>query len=288
MLANTTDILNINPSEIHPVPDSYSSEVYRLTLEDGEDVVLKIPFNKIKVSREYRMLTRLKGKLPVPEVLGYWEGDGEITGALLLSFIDGLPLSGEISDDMAYKMGKLLGRLHSLRAEGYGDGIGESAEPEWWQGIKDRFTEWVEDCRKIMPESELRQCINLFESIFTNLPPPDGPCVVHFDYRPGNILVRGSEIAGLIDFESARGGSADIDFVKIKIYVWDLFPSSKEMFIRGYGDVRKVPDLEITLPFYEFYNAFGGVAWCVRREQTHTPFLEENMVRLQRMLKDSA
>ncbi|WP_244188406.1 phosphotransferase [Paenibacillus kribbensis] len=32
------------------------------------------------------------------------------------------------------------------------------------------------------------------------------------DFRPGNILVNGNEVAGIIDFESARGGSSEIDF----------------------------------------------------------------------------
>lgn len=37
----------------------------------------------------------------------------------------------------------------------------------------------------------------------------------HMDFRPGNILVNGNEVAGIIDFESARGGSSEIDFTKV-------------------------------------------------------------------------
>ncbi|WP_430103640.1 phosphotransferase [Peribacillus simplex] len=72
----------------------------------------------------------------------------------------------------------------------------------------------------------------------------DGPCVVHMDFRPGNILVLNeSKISGLIDFESAHGGPSEIDFTKIKQYVWDVYPETKEEFILGYKSIRTLPNL---------------------------------------------
>ncbi len=47
------------------------------------------------------------------------------------------------------------------------------------------------------------------------VPISDRPCLVHFDLRPGNILVREGALAGIIDFESCRGGHASMDFFKL-------------------------------------------------------------------------
>ena len=120
-----------------------------------------------------------------------------------------------------------------------------------------------------------------------SLPEPDGPCWTHFDFRPANVLAQGDRVTGLIDFESARGGSADLDFIKIKNRVWDVYSGTKEPFLDGYSSIRPVPDIESTLPFYALGNAFGGIAWCVRRSDTEDPFFLENLDRLKQILSET-
>jgi Ser/Thr protein kinase RdoA (MazF antagonist) len=96
------------------VPDSYSSTVHLLTMEKGEKAILKIPYNRLKLVREYSTLQRLQGHLPVPKILEYWEGDEEHVGAILLSYLPGEPLQGQISPQIARQMGHLLGKLHQI------------------------------------------------------------------------------------------------------------------------------------------------------------------------------
>jgi hypothetical protein len=67
------------------------------------------------------------------------------------------------------------------------------------------------------------------------------------------------------------------------MYVWNAHLGTNEAFLAGYGEVRKVPELEETLPFYEFFNYYGGVAWAVRRGQES--FLQENVAGLQARMK---
>ncbi|MFD7522241.1 phosphotransferase [Paenibacillus chitinolyticus] len=143
--------LKLNVSSIEDVPESFSSDVYKLTLCSGENVYVKIPFNKDKLFREFQVLETLKGVIPVPKVLDIWYGDENTTGALLLSAIEG--------------------------------------DPELYE-----------------------RCIHHFDGVFFALPNPDGPCIVHMDFRPGNILVNGNKVTGIIDFESARGGSSEMQY----------------------------------------------------------------------------
>ena len=284
--------LKINPVKITKARESHSSEVYILELSDRKKAVLKIPYSKLKLKREINMLNLLKGKLSVPELLDIWEGDNEITGALILSYIKGTPLSDKepISKNMAYQMGKLLGKLHENKLKDYGELTIESDNShkkiKWWPFLKKNFELWVNECKEIMEPSFLDKCIKEFEFFFTDLPPAEPPCTVHFDFRPGNILVdKGINIKGLIDFESSRGGSPDIDFTKMKLYVWDKNKGTKEAFIDGYEEIKKSPLIDKTLQFYLFYNGFGGVAWYVRRGKKDHNFYNENMKQLQDILR---
>lgn len=265
-------LFNLEVKEIIEVPESFSSTVRILRLTNDEKVVLKIPYTKTKLEREYRILKILEDKLPVPIVLNYYV-DEEAVGALLLSYIDGEPIK-EITLDLAYQMGELLGHLHDIELPSFELVLGE--ENDWWEAVTIRFNEWLSECKGFLPEDFLNQCRYKFETIVDELPEPDGPAMIHFDYRPGNILVKDNKIVGLIDFESSRGGSRDIDFTKMKLYVWDCYTGSKESFISGYETVRVLPKIETTLPLYLFFNGIGGLAWCVRRQQLAGDFFEEN------------
>jgi aminoglycoside phosphotransferase (APT) family kinase protein len=140
-------------------------------------------------------------------------------------------------------------------------------------------------CEQILESVLYRRCIAYFEKAFHTLPEPDGPCVVHFDFRPGNILVQNDTIVGLIDFESARGGSSEVDFTKINRYVWTTYPGTKSAFEEGYKSIRPLISLEAVLPFYSFYDAFSSVVWCQRRGMDkNRKFLEDSISTLQEMV----
>jgi Ser/Thr protein kinase RdoA (MazF antagonist) len=123
-----------------------------------------------------------------------------------------------------------------------------------------------------------------YVQLHRSLPDPDGPCYVHYDFRPGNVLIQRGRISGLIDFESTRGGSADYDFIKIKNEVWDASPETRVPFLAGYQSIRDLPDIEHTLPLYALHNAYGGIAWCVKRSKLDDPFFDENLTRLRDIL----
>lgn len=273
----------LNVQKIIAVPESYSSEVYCLILANNEKVILKIPYSQRKLFRELEMLELLEDKLPVPKVLDFWEGDEETPGAFLLTYIQGEPITELVDLKLAGQMGELLARLHQIPMKSYNLVQNES---DWWKSIHTTFLNWIPECKQVMSSNLLSNCIKVFEQFYQNLPEPDGPRVVHLDYRPGNILVNNSKIAGLIDFESARGGSADLDFTKPKIYVWDKYPKTKEEFIKAYESIRPLPDIAKTLPFYLFYNAFGGIAWCVKRKQLEGDFFKENLEQLKQTLSN--
>ncbi|PWW02746.1 phosphotransferase family enzyme [Paenibacillus cellulosilyticus] len=277
--------LKLNVLNIEDVPESFSSEVYKLTLVSGQNVFVKIPFNKHKLFREFQMLETLKGIIPVPKVLDIWYGDESTTGALLLSAMQGMPCTGDIDEKLSYQIGVYHAMLHEVKTPGYGyhvtDGFKLLDQNNWRLHIKSNFEKWKEPCKEILDSNLYERCMLHFDEVFAALPDPDGPCIVHMDFRPGNILVNGNEVAGIIDFESARGGSSEIDFTKVNRYIWETNPSTKKPFIEGYQSIRPMLTLDNVLPFYDFYDAFSAVVWCktrgIERNQT---FLQENIITL--------
>ncbi|SKC92088.1 phosphotransferase family protein [Maledivibacter halophilus] len=291
LIRKVIKIMKLKVRDMDSVPESYSSKVCSLVLENGEKVILKIPYNKKKLLKEYKMLKLLEGKLPTPRILDFWEGNDEISGALILSYIDGKPITNNIGNKIAYQMGELLARLHDINIErnelGKAYELIYTEEDKWWEIIREWFEGCIDDCKNILNTKLIDECIKLFDLYYKDLPKPDYPSIVHMDYRPGNILIKDSNIVGLLDFETVRIGSADVDFSKIKLFVWDLYPGSRKSFLLGYSNIRSLPDIERTLPFYQLFNTFTGVGWCVKRGKTNDSFCNQNIIKLEKIIKES-
>lgn len=272
----------LNVLHIAEVPESFSSEVYKLTLVNQADVYVKIPFNQDKLFREYEMLEKLTGIIPVPQVLDIWVGDERTAGALLLSAIEGVPCTGVVDRQLAYQIGVYHAKLHNVTMPSYGvhgaEGFRTLEDNNWRLYIKGNFEKWQEPCQEILKPELFAKCVAHFDGVFAALPEPDGPCVVHMDFRPGNILINDNQVVGIIDYESTRGGSSEIDFTKINKYVWEVDPRVKLPYLQGYETIRPLLDLERVLPFYSFYDAFNAVAWCrTRGLEQHKAYLLEGI-----------
>lgn len=281
------EIFKLSVLNIEAVPESFSSEVYKLTLMNLDNVYVKIPYNRDKLVREFHMLERLKGVIPVPKVLDFWDGDEMSVGALLLSAIDGVPCKSNIDQSLAYQIGEYHAMLHQVTLPAYGcygsDGFQVVENNSWSLYLKNNFEKWKEPCKELLQPDLFEECITHFDSVYSALPEPDGPCVVHMDFRPGNILIKDNRVVGIIDYESARGGSSEIDFTKMNRYVWEVNPLTRLPYVQGYESVRPLPDLEKIIPFYNFYDAFSAVVWCKTRGiEKNQAFLQESIEVLQK------
>jgi hypothetical protein len=85
----------------------------------------------------------------------------------------------------------------------------------------------------------------------------------------------------MIDFESVRFGSTEIDFIKLHRDFLRFNPTLYQAFQEGYKSIRPLIDLEAVLPFYSFTDAFNSIGWSKRRGvEKNAVFLEENLARL--------
>ncbi|ALC85105.1 phosphotransferase [Bacillus sp. FJAT-22090] len=274
---------------IDTVPESFSSEVYKIQLINKKNVYIKIPFSKDKLFREYKMLIKLKNYMSVPTVLDYWEGDETVTGALLLEEIIGVPCLGRIDFQLAFQIGVNHAMLHALSMPVYGAETENGFKPlennDWRNFIQQTFIKFEKHTRLELPNDLYEKSIRHFELIFPTLPAPDGPCIIHMDFRPGNILIHDNKVSGIIDFESARVGSTEIDFAKINRDVWCKYEGTRDAYISGYESIRPILNLDSILSFYSFYDAFNSIGWCrLRGVDKHQAFLNENIEILRKIL----
>ncbi|MGF2615131.1 aminoglycoside phosphotransferase family protein [Rossellomorea vietnamensis] len=264
------------------VEDSFSSTVYKCTLTNGENVYLKMPFSKVKLQRELEAYKILKGRVAIPELLDFWRGDEECAGAFLLAELKGKPLTSMVSPTVAYQVGVLHAEMHSVSPPEDIELKGIKNEfSNWSQFIEDQFYSFAQDVKDILNEDLYRKSIERFEEMKKQLPAPDGPSFVHMDFRPANIIVNNEEVSGIIDFESVRFGSTEVDFTKLYRDFLSVDDNLYTAYKEGYSSIRPLIDLESVLPFYRFADAFNSIGWCKRRGiEKNAVFLEENLARL--------
>ncbi|WP_353654002.1 aminoglycoside phosphotransferase family protein [Bacillus sp. ISL-55] len=269
------------------VEDSHSSTVYKCTLRKGQNVFLKIPYTKLKFQRELEAYEILKGRVSIPEMLDYWSGDDECPGAFLLSELKGKPLTTEVSPTVAFQVGVLQAQMHTILPPRGQKLTGINNEfANWSNFVEQQFYSFAKDVKNVLDPQLYIQAIEKYEHMKHKLPSPDGPSFVHMDFRPANIIVDGDQVSGMIDFESVRFGSTEIDFTKLYRDFLSFDTNLYKAFREGYNSIRPLIDLDTVLPFYQFIDAFNSIGWCKRRGiEKNAVFLEENLARLKEFME---
>lgn len=286
MLNRVIRQFGLQVESLNEVEDSHSSTVYKCTLANGENVFLKIPYTKLKFQRELEAYEILKGIVSIPDMLDYWSGDEECHGAFLLSGLKGKPLTIEVSPTVAFQVGVLQAQMHTIHPPIDRELSGIKNEfPNWSNFVEQQFYSFAEDVKNVLDPQLYTRAIEKYEQMKHKLPSPDGPSFVHMDFRPANIIVDSDQVSGMIDFESVRFGSTEIDFTKLYRDFLSFDDTLYKAYREGYNSIRPLIDLETVLPFYQFTDAFNSIGWCKRRGiEKNAVFLEENSARLKAFL----
>ncbi len=263
--------LKLQVDRIQAVPESNSSEVRILTLKSGQQVVIKIPYNLKKFRREKTALLALSHHSKVPNLLDWYEIGEE--SAMVLSYVDGIPVSeAEVLDEyMAAQLGEEMARIHLVEMEDF------EGKPHWHSLLKRNFSKFIQAIKQNHDHPTWDELSDIFEKHLAQIPNTKQACLIHFDLRLGNVLYRNNNIVGIIDFESSRGGSGEMDFFKLWKEVWRKRPSLKFPMLTAYKAIKPLPfDVDQVLNLYYLYHSVGGISWCVERNKLDAPFYEEN------------
>ncbi|MBM3183874.1 MAG: aminoglycoside phosphotransferase family protein [Chlamydiae bacterium] len=239
--------------------------VFKITQSGNPDLILKVCSRKGDFLRESYFLSRFAGKIPVPRIIQLIEREEGMDGAVLMEYIDGALLTTEaVTSALAWEIGSLLARIHLEYAEGYGDLTDPthlSADPRI--PFKMKFAEGIEECKGHLPERLLETCRYYFDKDMNLLLSADGPCVIHRDFRPGNLIIAHGKVQGIIDWSSGRGGFAEDDFCPLEFGEWPA--DCKRSFLEGYASIRKVPDYKSMMPLLCLSRAVAAVGFTLKR-----------------------
>ena len=245
--------------------DAMVAAVFKISQPGNPDLILKVCSRKGDFLRESYFLNRFAGKIPVPKIIQLIEPEKGLDAAVLMECIQGDLLKPEtITKTLASEIGALLACIHLEHADGYGDLTDLSHlsnDPRIPFTMK--FEEGIEECQGHLPESLLETCRSHFDRDIDLLLSADGPCVIHRDFRPGNIIACDGKVRGIIDWSSGRGGFAEDDFCPLEFGEWPA--GCKSSFLEGYASIRKVPDYKRMMPLLHLSRAVAAVGFTVKR-----------------------
>lgn len=249
--------------------DAIIAQVYQVLLpRQPSRFILKVCPQVEDYFREVFFLKKLYGSLRVPQIISKYDPSDGHFGAVLMQELAGELLKrDDWSDDLAFEIGCALAHIHDHQAEMYGDLANQKAlikSPN--QYFNEKFEEELKECRGHLPESLIEKCASYLSKFQTHLANVDGPCLVHRDFRPGNILVYTGKLQGIIDWSGARAGFAEQDFCSLEHFQWIPSMEYKKVFLKGYSSIRPVPNYERLMPLLQVGRALAVIGYTVKSD----------------------
>ncbi len=244
--------------------DAIVAIVYKVTQPSGEQLILKLCTHPKHYLREVYFLKHFAATLPVPRVIQVVPPETGIDGAILMECLPGTVLKiTDLTDELANEMGSLLARIHLNPAAGYGDLIEpQELSPDPTEHFTFKFNEGLAECSNHLPKALIDQCRRYYDAHLNLLNSVDGPCLVHRDFRPGNVVVYNGKVQGIIDWASGRASFAQEDFCPLEHGEWP--PINKKWFLEGYASIRPVPDYSAMMPLLRLSKAIATIGFTVK------------------------
>ncbi|MEU8248427.1 aminoglycoside phosphotransferase family protein [Nonomuraea sp. NPDC048916] len=252
--------------------DGYANAVWRLSLDDGRDVVLKLaPPPELEQLSYERNLLRMEAAayelaaaagVPVAELLRAGFDDPVLGGDyLLLGALDGVSWNGASPDaehELRRELGRLLARFNTVTGEVFGYPHAGITGATWREAYLAMVGALLGDTERYptalpLPVGEIAA---LLAAASPALDEVTTPHLVHFDVWAGNVfldLTGTPRIQALIDHERAFWGDPLAEFVTPTIF-GEL--REDDPLLAGYREVTPLeltPAARVRLDLYRAY-----------------------------------
>lgn len=246
--------------------DAIIAIVFKIICENGKIYILKICPRTEDYLREIFFLKHFSDLLPVPLLIEEVPPEKDVAGAILMEHLEGHILKKEnLTNKLAYEVGSILAQIHQNRVDGYGDLTQpQNLNKDPRIHFASKFEEGVSECHFNLPEKLLKKSRQYFDSNLRLLASIDGPCIIHRDFRPGNIIVLNGQLRGIIDWASGRASFAEEDFCPLELGEWSNHPDCKKYFLAGYASIRPIPNYSHIMPLLKLSRSFATIGFTVK------------------------
>lgn len=246
--------------------DSIVAVVYKVLMTDGANLILKICDQEQHFHKELYFLKYFANKLPVATVINVVEPSNTVHGAILMECMAGNILQAQnLTTALSFEIGSLLAKIHINKTESFGDlTVLNSMVQDPHIYFASKFEESFAECVDHLPADLLQKCREYYDQNIDRLLTVDGPCIIHRDFRPGNIMVHNGKVSGIIDWASGRAGFAEDDLCPLEMGEWGNDPDIKHAFLNGYSSIRKLPDYSAVMPLLLLNRAIATIGFTVK------------------------
>lgn len=172
----------------------------------------------------------------------------------------------DITDKISYEAGILLTSLHLNRVNQFGDLTqAHSLSPDPRAPFMHKFEESFSECSHNLPKDLIEKSWQYYKTHVDALNLVDGACLIHRDFRPGNIIVLDGQITGIIDWASARASFAERDFSPLELDEWSNESKINKSFLMGYASIRPIPEYQQIIPLLLMNRALSVIGFTVKK-----------------------
>lgn len=248
--------------------DALVAIVYKVICADDKIFILKVCPRPQDYQREIYFLKHFSGLLPVPRLVKEVRPEQGVAGAILMEYLEGNILKKtDLTKKLAYEAGEILAQIHQNGTEKYGDPTQPqdlNKNPAVHFALK--FEEGLSECSISLPQELLKKARLYFDSHLRLLASVDGPCLIHRDFRPGNMMILNGKLRGVIDWASGRASFAEEDFCPLELGEWSNHLEIKKSFLAGYANIRLIPNYHAIIPLLQLSRTIATIGFTVKND----------------------
>ena len=233
--------LNAKVVEIKEDTSGYDQYVWIIATSNPkyQKIVLKKPKNESYFRNIREVIACQKFQeldIMVPTVI-YWDEEILIETFIEGSHLDQLDLDNNKQNEIFYELGKILRKIHSIPAQGFGkirsmELVGEvSSLVEYYDSGFLHHLRNLEET-KLYSSEDIQNISNHYETK-KKLVEGNKSVLLHADYADSNIIISQNQEIALIDFADLSAGNSMQDFA----YMYEKYNGTQAL-LDGYQDVK--------------------------------------------------
>lgn len=249
---------------LYRIPRAYNYEVWRVDTNSGH-YALKIAHADMDPARIANAMAAqrlaIQAEVPCPRMLAVAQTTSIGRPVVVQEWIPGDDaetvwprLSAAEQAQVAFAFGQAIAATHALIGPCFSEDAALTRPmTSWHRGLSEYLTEHGDGIRQLqlLPPRSLTQVVEYLRQAITRLRSTIRPALTHWDLWLANTVVDAGRLVSVIDWDSAAFSDPVADFVRLEVWLFARYPTSRIPFLAGYTERRPIDaDHEARLDVY--------------------------------------